>query len=245
MLRLDTFQSLFHCPLCSRLLVDPIVLPCGETVCKLHIQDKDLDKCPLCSEQHLLPKNGFPANKVLNNLLEIQLNTLNMDKVSYFKDCKNMIQKLKANLEEIEVIQSNPTAFIAQVFDRLKRQVYRRRDEITLQIDECSNAIIEEVEKYHKECAANVNTNTEATEMIDLCKSMLEELILKFDSFQIDNTKYEEILKNCKELKKNLNTIAGDYKYDLVGKQSYSLVIPELKIDEVFGSLALIKVTRC
>ena len=47
--------------------------------------------------------------------LEIQLNTLKFDDVSDFEECKEMLQELKANFREVEVIQGDPASFVQGV----------------------------------------------------------------------------------------------------------------------------------
>ena len=92
MFKVDTFQSLFNCAFCSKLLVDPVSLPCGETVCKLHVQDKDSIECTLCYELHQIPKEGFLVNKAIQKQLDLKLDTLNVDKVGYFQDCREVLK---------------------------------------------------------------------------------------------------------------------------------------------------------
>jgi hypothetical protein len=36
MFQLEKINDLFNCNVCKGVLVDPIILPCGETVCKAH-----------------------------------------------------------------------------------------------------------------------------------------------------------------------------------------------------------------
>jgi len=70
MFQLGKINALFNCKLCKNVLVDPIFLPCGETVCKAHTDEISKDKCMLCFGTHIVPKEGFPENIFAKKLLE-------------------------------------------------------------------------------------------------------------------------------------------------------------------------------
>jgi len=44
MFKIDQAKSLFDCCLCNNMIVDPITLVCGNTICKGHI-DKMIKDC--------------------------------------------------------------------------------------------------------------------------------------------------------------------------------------------------------
>ncbi len=49
--------SFLDCVVCENILIDPVSLPCGKTICKTHA-DEFLIKCYFCQEQHIAPSNG-------------------------------------------------------------------------------------------------------------------------------------------------------------------------------------------
>jgi len=98
MFQLEKVNALFNCTLCKGVLVDPIILPCGETVCKAHTDEISNGKCMLCSGTHsLFPKEGFLENRIVKDLLENRANEINLN-FSKFKDYKKIIQDLNGNL---------------------------------------------------------------------------------------------------------------------------------------------------
>jgi len=81
MLNVNKIISDVDCDLCNKLLVDPIVLPCGNTICKTHFNDlinKSKDKinfkCCTCQNDHLILKSRFVNHLRLQNLLKLELN---------------------------------------------------------------------------------------------------------------------------------------------------------------------------
>lgn len=81
-----SFEALLNCPLCSkrynklerlpRIIIDKNCeqTACSECISKLH--EQCLFTCPLCSGKHERPESGvssYPSNKLVLNLLEIQI----------------------------------------------------------------------------------------------------------------------------------------------------------------------------
>ena len=77
MFKIDQVKNLFDCEQCDQLLVDPVTLPCGYSLCKRHLDEK-LDRapkriklmeantqesniflCELCKENHYIPEIYF------------------------------------------------------------------------------------------------------------------------------------------------------------------------------------------
>ena len=84
MFKIDQVTNLFDCELCNQLLVDPVALLCGYSVCKKHLDEllentpKEMNtfECELCKEKHSFPEKGFLINKRIQNALNIKLSTL-------------------------------------------------------------------------------------------------------------------------------------------------------------------------
>ena len=68
MLKLEKQLALFKCKFCSGIYRDPVSLPCGASICKVHSQTINQTNCfgfGFCSEIHTVPENGFPPNDEL------------------------------------------------------------------------------------------------------------------------------------------------------------------------------------
>ena len=56
---------------CRKMILEkPVTLPCGNTLCKEHLEKFD-EKFNwfLCNEEHQKPKNGFVINKTFNTII--------------------------------------------------------------------------------------------------------------------------------------------------------------------------------
>jgi hypothetical protein len=56
-LKLDKFKSIFICEYCSSLINNPVILPCGKTVCKSHQAEIIQNNCKFCERKHSI-ENG-------------------------------------------------------------------------------------------------------------------------------------------------------------------------------------------
>ena len=43
MYKLDKIKSMFNCKLCSKLLVDPVTISCGQIVCRYHVPNLNVN----------------------------------------------------------------------------------------------------------------------------------------------------------------------------------------------------------
>ena len=70
-------KSHLTCSFCSRILKDPIELPCDENICREHLSEKAIVKqnkikCNECKQDFQVSNNDFKSNKTLKNLIESQ-----------------------------------------------------------------------------------------------------------------------------------------------------------------------------
>jgi len=239
MFQLEKINDLFNCKICEDVLVDPIILPCGETVCKAHTDQISKEKCLLCSETHLVPKKGFLENRIVKNLLEKRANKINLN-FSQFNDYNKIIQDLNTNLKKIEAIQSDPHNYIAEYFGELTRQVDLRRETLIEDIHKYSDEIIQNIEKLKQDCVVKSKESSKITDELETIKAKINDLNSTFNSLEIDDIKLEEIMsqKKSKELSDLMGPVLEKYKFELHGKNYYKLIKDEIKMENVFGSLS-------
>jgi len=170
MFQLEKLKGLFNCKICQSVLLDPIILPCGETVCKAHTDEIIKGECMLCSEMHTSPQNGFPSNKIVKNQLDLEVNKISLN-FSQFNDYNKIIQdlnrNLNKNLKEIEEIRKDPENYISEYFGELTRQVDLRREIVIEDIHKYSDELIQKIEKLKKDCVAKSKKATKITDDID------------------------------------------------------------------------------
>ena len=236
-------SSYFDCDLCNKLLVDPIVLPCGNCICKPHLnelltnitKEKNTFICCICQDEHQIPKNGFMIHQKLQNLIKLELNLLEPSPL--YEECKKEIEGAKEKVVKIEQLKKDPESYLYEYFEDIKRQVDIRREELKFKIDTYSDEIIKSIDntrvnlvKLSKKVNF-MNTNLEKSER------ELNMLMEQFDTLKFSDKKFEEIRSKATVLNKEFCNIITEYQDSLVENKNYSFEFKELQIEDIFGCL--------
>jgi hypothetical protein len=69
-------NNILICQQCQGKLEGPKILPCGETICSFCVSsiqtNLNIFNCLVCKQQHEMPKNGLPDNKVALKMLSVK-----------------------------------------------------------------------------------------------------------------------------------------------------------------------------
>ena len=241
MYKIDQVKNLFDCEQCNQLLVEPVTLPCGYSVCKRHLDEllentpKDMNKfdCQLCEEKHYIPENGFFVNKRIQNGLNIKLNSLKLNSV--YDKFKREITDAKNNIQKLENLQKYPENYIFEYFEELKRQVDLRREELKLKLDNCSDEIIQSIEITKEDCIKLSKETKRYSTEIQQSNEKLTKLIDRFDTFDIDEKKFEEIRQSLSILNGGLTRTLIEYKDSMIGEKEYTFEFQEIDVKGLFG----------
>jgi hypothetical protein len=245
MFKIDQVKNLFDCEQCNQLLVDPVTLLCGFSVCKRHLDEllentpKEMNKfeCQLCKKKHSFPEDGFAINKRIQNALNIKLSTLKLNPV--YEECKSEMNEAKINIQMIENLEKNPENYIIEYFEELKRQVDLRREELKLELDNCSDEIIQSIESTRDNCIKLSKESKMLSTKIEFLKEFSNEkltmLINDFDTFEIDNKKFEDIRGHLIILNGGIARELSEYKDTIIGGKEYTFEFKEIDIKGLFG----------
>jgi hypothetical protein len=241
MFKIDKVKTLFDCSLCNQLLVDPVTIPCGNSICKKHLPAEVLVggsnnseksfKCVICQVEHAVPKEGIIINRHIQNALDIKFSTLRLNPV--YEECKKVIIEAQRSLAKLEVLDKDPESFIYEYFEDIKRKVDLRRETLKLSIDNSSDDIIQSIEKTKASCVELSKTVDKLTVEVEKSKQELNKLIERFDTFDIDDKK--DIMNNVLLINKRLSRIAGIHKSSLTGNNDYAFEFKTTQINGVFG----------
>jgi len=219
-LKLEVFQTLFECQFCFQKLNNPVVLPCGNTVCKIHLNILTKSTCQFCNQTHHQSSSAFPPNLALEKMLTIELNKLTFN--TKFTKCQNYINDLQKNCQEINLIQKDPSIFVYEYFEDLKREVDIRREDLKFQLDTYSNNLINEITQYQEECSQISNKTNELSKQIESLKKEMNNLIERFDTFDFSDEKFDKIIKDATTLKPAVASCLETFKSLLVNNKEYS-----------------------
>ncbi len=238
MFQLEKINALLNCKICKDVLVDPVLLPCGETICKAHTDMISKGKCASCTGTHTVPKEGFLENRILKDQLDYEINKINLN-YSQFKSNSKIIQDLNEKLKEIVAIRNDPANYIHEYFDELTRQVDLRRETLIEDIHKYSDELVQNIEKLKQDCVAKSKETTKITVELETIKVKINELNSTLNSSEIYDIKLKEMMskKKSKELGDLLGPVLKQCKFEIQGKKYYKLTTSEMKLENAFGSL--------
>jgi hypothetical protein len=151
---MEIVNEIIKCPICKQILSSPVFLPCGESICKIHVVDKKQLLCVVCEEDHTIPNEGLVANKAIEKLIQTKI-----DKCDFGPEYKNAsysCKKLEKILDEIDLMRRDPCFHIGEMIGELKSEIDLRREELKLTIDNEAEALIKQVSDYQEECKKNL-----------------------------------------------------------------------------------------
>ena len=188
-----SLKSTFTCSKCFKIYKDPIVLPCGHTICNHHAQNQLKINCIECdNKEFCLTQTLLPSNHVVRQLIEREHFLLDAE-----KNLKKKLEEILARLEEHD-------------------QIYLRLKESFLIYDVESYDFFRELERqidYHRENEAFNSMRDKvddiALTMIDRIKAF-EKVYSKKQSEQLKSLSEEIFAENIAELKLKLIELFRD-----------------------------------
>ena len=241
MYKLNEVKASFDCDLCEKLLKDPVVMPCGSTICKTHLDklmtnpsnEKNTLICSICQEEHFIPKKGFIVYKRLQKLITLELNDLKVSPV--FHECTKEIEDAKEKMVKVELLEQNAENYIYEYFENIKRQVDIRREDLKFKIDTYSDEIIKSVELNQMNLIKISKEVNQMTAFIEKSKNELNKLITQFDTLEFNDKKFEEIKSSVAVVNQEFNKILAEYQDNLIGNKKSTFEFKELPIKDIFG----------
>lgn len=160
-------KSLLACSQCLSTLKSPVMLPCGENICKHHVITDELSNndddniinneyyCCSCNQGHPMPKGGFVINKVLQRILDTKFH-YGLKFGNEYESIIGILEKVERALDKYHQLKRDPDFKIDNEIGALKRRIDVNREELKLCIDQRAENLIEQVVGYEIECKRNV-----------------------------------------------------------------------------------------
>lgn len=171
-------KSIFKCILCSESLECPVTIPCGNTVCKSHLNDfigQKTFECQCCKQEHSVHKEGFVMNKFIQDQLKMQLN-LNPVLDGY----KNGIEQVYINVER----------YIYNYYEDIKRHINLEGQLLKEEIDRYFDKMIQLINVTQN---SNIYLPKDENKLRTNIKKDMNKLIRNFDTFEIDEKNIHDV----------------------------------------------------
>ncbi len=192
MLKSQKFE--LTCSYCSKIFKDPILLPCGDFICREHLKEKNVVKenrieCTKCKKDFEVKENEFNTNVTLKKLVEDQSHLSGEE------------QKLKLELEDsirpffefYEEFVQNRTQLESEAFDHFQEmhfKIDKHRERLKEKIDDIALNMIDATKKHEEMYLRNI-----------------KERFSSFDHFQSLQIKLNEIDETFRDPKLLIQSI--------------------------------------
>ena len=238
---METIDNIIKCNLCSNILAEPIILPCGTTICKKHVDELLSNNeveiyCYSCNAKHHISKNvTYPPNKVADALIKKRFDKLDFaDFGEEYNNAQKALLSLKLAYENYEKKRTHPDTFVTEFFNNLIREIDVKRDELKEKIDKLSDTLIEDLRIYKKRFEEEALSSSITGENFQNIKAYIERSENNLNSFVINQDLWKSIFARSQSFEKLLNKQMLVFEDILLYKKSKELNEKFLNLYDVF-----------
>jgi hypothetical protein len=145
-------KSSCTCSFCSKILKDPIILPCGDDICNEHLSEKAVlkqkkIKCNTCQKEYQIKnKKNFRSCNQLKMLIESQC-YLSEEETGLKLDLEASIRKFYKCYDEFTRNKTQLESEVLIHFDEMRSKINEHREDLKKQIDDIALKLINKTNK--------------------------------------------------------------------------------------------------
>jgi hypothetical protein len=240
----DKIDSILICKICENKMVDPRILPCGNSVCHRCVDiladtDKKRIKCQNCGKIHEIPDEGFPKILALQNLLECEAKEVLQSK--HIEEFKTILNILKETKESIEFTLESGDAAIRDHCDKVRNDMQLAIEQAHAKLDEFHKDFMEEIDNHEKECQAKFKFIQQNKVDIEKALNESNELLSKsnrlLNQFRIDQTQLSILSESAHNLLANLEQIKDGIQREMFNESLLKFEKPKSFDSNVIGKI--------
>ena len=239
-----TIKKELTCQYCNEIYKQPIALPCGDSICKHHIEElisnNSINKfnCPLCNKENL--NQELNPNKILEKLIKIELHEFKINPIY-----ETVLNNLQTEIGNLEAIVKDPEYHIFEEISELKRQVDLDRERLKSEIDSLADGLIKQLESYEQQFKTEYKTNIDLEHYNNLLESSKKQLANYEHCLTLFSSKNQERYKSrieSENIIKQLKRKIKKFKEKLLSNLSIKYEPKQNEMDDMFGTF-IIKVS--
>jgi hypothetical protein len=223
-------RDLLSCKVCNDVFNEPVILPCGETICAKHdvdFKDKNIS-CTFCQKHHVNTE-PYPCNNTIQRLLDRHVHELDFGEE--YKSAVTSLKNLKESIQNYESLKDNAEDYINEHFAKLRSQVDLKREMLIQKINDSSDKLLSEIAALEIKCKENwikSGCNLFKAEHIARIKSDMCEREKSLEKLVVNEKEWKKINNRCRnntdKLEKDLKVLeddllSGDLKREEIAKK--------------------------
>jgi hypothetical protein len=222
-------------------LENPIILTCGTTICKKHI-DEHLIRgefelhCYQCNTKHRIEKNAtYTPNRVAEALIKKRFDKLDFaDFGDEYRNAMRSLNNLKATYASYEKKRKDPPLFITEFFNSLEKDIVDKRDELKARLDTLSKNLLDDIRNERKRFEEDGVTSSVTAEHFHNIKAYIERSENNMNSFVINPDLWKAIESRSESFKGLLERQIGVFEDVLLYKKNKEFNEKFLNVNELF-----------
>ena len=149
------FNEILICKICEKYYLNPVILPCGNNICKEHVNENNSQsyECNLCNDNHELPETGFIINQTL-----IDMMNLNMHLDERTRTLNDLFNDLDLINNKIDSIENDPEDFVYSYFSNEINKIDLKRETFILKVNEISDEMIKKVKQMETDSISSCSS---------------------------------------------------------------------------------------
>jgi hypothetical protein len=204
-LKADKIDSFLICVVCDNKMVDPRLLPCGNSVCHRCVDfladtEKKRIKCENCAKIHEMPDDGFPKNLSLQELLEFAAKEVFHP--NHKEEFKKLLDALEATTQSIESTLECGDVKIRDHCDKVRNHIQLAIEQPHAKLDDIHKDFMDEIDNYENKCQEKFKLIQQNKTDI---KKALNESNLLLKQFKIEHTELSTFFESAHYLLNNLD----------------------------------------
>jgi hypothetical protein len=241
---MNRWKSSLTCPFCSKILEDPIELPCGHLICRHHLTEKTLLKetkieCAKCKQEFNVKSDEFRANKFMKQLIDDKV-YLSDEEISLKKTLDEAIKVFYETYEEFIVNKNKLDLECHNHFQEIRRSLDIHREEVKEKIDEIYLEMIERTKTFESCYLKSLDEKLTSTLKTYETKSVETELNEINEKLRDPNVLIESLIKmqvnTLEDIKSKLNEMSQVKEH----LKAFNEFKPNVTFEQnVFGTICL------
>ena len=196
------------CSYCSKILQDPILLPCDDSICCVHLSEKAIVnanriKCNKCKQEHQIKENQFRSINEFKKLITDH-SYLSEEEISLKQELEKSIRKFFETYDQFTQNETKLETIVLKHFEEMRSQIDQHRDKLKEKIDQTALAMKDETKSFEK---VYLNSFKENVSSFDHGKSLDTELNEVEETFRNPNILIATIKEMQRKQEASLNEI--------------------------------------
>ena len=153
---MNRWKSNLTCSYCSKILKDPIELPCENYICREHLTDKEVLKdnklkCLICKQNHDINEHQYKANKCFKQQLDDKL-YLSNEEIALKNKIEETVHVFHEMNEQFTFGKNKLDLTVQSFYKDLRFKIDLHKEKLLKKIDAIYTEMIEETMEYEESC---------------------------------------------------------------------------------------------